>query len=376
MKSGGRVILRKKGGARREEEVSSFGLRRTLNVKEGKTMKKSVPLFLKVFILVFAVISLFLASLAQPEMARGEPYVLKAVTAWPKQVADSKSFLFFLETAEEMVAKKYPGELKINYIGGPEAVKTQEQIHAVQTGLVDMCLTANAYYVNLMPEADAMKLSDFYPWEERERGIWAYYNDLHQKRLGIYYLGGIGLDEKFYLYLSKPIKSADLKGFNIRVSPMYLQVIKALGGNPIVIPPTEVYTALERHVVDGYCWPAVGIRDWGWQKQTKYVVEPGFYRVRQPLLVNLKTWNNLPKKLKDLLEEAAKEAERKTVAYFEDAARKERPILLKEGIQVIDLPPAEKQKFLKVAYDSAWEDILKKSPTVGAELRKLLTKGK
>ena len=39
---------------------------------------------------------------------------------------------------------------------------------------------------------------------------------------------------------------------------MYLQIIKGLGGNPVVIPPTEVYPALERNVVDGFCWPAVG----------------------------------------------------------------------------------------------------------------------
>jgi TRAP-type C4-dicarboxylate transport system substrate-binding protein len=157
---------------------------------------------------------------------------------------------------------------------------------------------------------------------------------------------------------------------------MYLQVIKGLGGNPVVIPPTEVYVALERNVVDGYCWPSVGIGDWGWQKQTKYVVDPGFYNVPNPLLVNLKTWNNLPQKLRDLLAEAAVDGEKSVVAYFDDLAKKERPILLKDGIQVIDLPPAEKEKFLKVAYEEGWKDILGKSPQVGAKLKELLTKKK
>ena len=77
---------------------------------------------------------------------------------------------------------------------------------------------------------------------------------------------------------------------------MYLQAIKGLGGNPVVIPPTEVYAALERNVVDGYCWPAVGIRDWGWQKHTQYVVDPGFYNVPNPLLINLKMWNQTASK--------------------------------------------------------------------------------
>jgi TRAP-type C4-dicarboxylate transport system substrate-binding protein len=143
-----------------------------------------------------------------------------------------------------------------------------------------------------------------------------------------------------------------------------------------VIPPTEVYAALERNVVDGYCWPVVGIRDWGWQKHTQYVVDPGFYNVPNPLLVNLKAWNQLPQKLRDLMTEAAIEAEKRVVATFDDLAKQERPLLLKEGIQVIDLPPAEKEKFLKVAYEEGWKDVLEKKPVEGAKLKELLTKKK
>jgi len=323
--------------------------------------------------LLLALIFTFLVPLTQPDVARGESYVLKAVTAWPKPVMDNKAFFIFTEMVEQKVAKNYPGELKIKYLGGPEVVKTMEQVHGLQTGLIDMCFTTTAYYTSILPEVDAVKLSDFPAWQERERGAWAYLNDLHEKRLGIHYLARLGLDIKFHLYLIKPIEGADLKGLNIRVSPMYLQVIKALGGNPVVIPPTEVYTGLQRGVVDGYCWPSVGIRDWGWQKVTKYVVEPGFYRVPNPVLVNLKTWNKLPKKLQDLLTEAGVEAEKKAMVYFEDLAKKDRPIILKEGIKVIDLPPLEKDKFLKAAYGPAWKDILKKSPKIGADLKKLLT---
>jgi len=324
------------------------------------------------FVVFFALIVL----VTQYGLAKAETFTLKAVTAWPKTASEYKAFTTFTDLVEQMVAKKYPGELKIQYIGGPEAVKTPDQVQALQRGMVDMVFTTSAYYLSVLPEVDALKLSDFTPSEERASGAWAYMNDLHEKRIGIYYLARLGLGIKFHLYLKRPIKSADLKGLNIRVSPMYLQAIKGLDGNPVVIPPTEVYVALERNVVDGYCWPSVGIGDWGWQKQTKYVVDPGFYNVPNPLLVNLKIWNNLPQKLRDLLTEAAIEAEKRAVALFDDLAKKERPILLREGIQVIDLPPAEKEKFLKVAYEEGWKDLLGKSPQIGAKLKELLTKKK
>ena len=306
---------------------------------------------------------------------KAETFTLKAVTGWPKTASEYKAFTIFTDLVEQMVAKKYPGELKIQYVGGPEAVKTMDQVQACQRGMVDMVFTTNAYYVSVLPEVDALKLSVFTPAEERAKGAWVYINQLHEK-IGLYYLARLGLGIQFHLYLEKPIKTADLKGFNIRVSPMYLQVIKGLGGNPVAIPPTEVYSALERNVVDGYCWPSVGIRDWGWDKQTKYVVDPGFYQVPNPLLMNVNARNKLPKKLQDLLTEAAAEAEKKVVALFDDLAKQERPVLLKEGIQVITLPPAESERFLKVAYDEGWKDILGKSPQTGAKLKEFLTKKK
>lgn len=306
---------------------------------------------------------------------KAETFTLKAVTGWPKTASEYKAFSVFTDVVEQMVAKKYPGELKIQYVGGPEAVKTMDQVQACQRGMVDMVFTTNAYYVSVLPEVDALKLSVFTPAEERAKGAWAYIDQLHEK-IGLCYLARLGLGIQFHLYLGKPIKTADLKGFNIRVSPMYLQVIKGLGGNPVAIPPTEVYSALERNVVDGYCWPSVGIRDWGWDKETKYVVDPGFYQVPNPLLMNLNTWNKLPKKLQNLLTEAAAEAEKKVVALFDDLAKQERPVLLKEGIQVIRLSPVEGEKFLKVAYEEGWKDILGKSPQTGAKLKELLTKKK
>ena len=306
---------------------------------------------------------------------KAETFTLKAVTGWPKTASEYKAFTIFTDLVEQMVAKKYPGELKIQYVGGPEAVKTMDQVQACQRGMVDMVFTTNAYYVSVLPEVDALKLSVFTPAEERAKGAWVYINQLHEK-IGLYYLARLGLGIQFHLYLEKPIKTADLKGFNIRVSPMYLQVIKGLGGNPVAIPPTEVYSALERNVVDGYCWPSVGIRDWGWDKQTKYVVDPGFYQVPNPLLMNVNARNKLPKKLQNLLTDAAAEAEKKVVALFEDLAKQERPVLLKEGIQVITLPPAESERFLKVAYEEGWKDILGKSPQTGATLKELLTKKK
>ena len=52
------------------------------------------------------------------------------------------------------------------------------------------------------------------------------------------------------------------------------------------IAAPEVYTALERGVVQGYGWPLWGINDFGWEKLTKIRIDPGFYNVVVNILMN------------------------------------------------------------------------------------------
>ena len=64
---------------------------------------------LKFFIVCFAcVLSITPYGLAEAQTT------LKAVTAWPKTASEYKAFTVFADLVEQMVAKKYPGELKID----------------------------------------------------------------------------------------------------------------------------------------------------------------------------------------------------------------------------------------------------------------------
>src|SRR2546430_10274771 len=80
---------------------------------------------------------------------------------------------------------------------------------------------------------------------------------------------------------------------------------EAFGGTPITTAPGEVYTALERGVADGYGWPITGIFDLGWDKVTKFRMEPPFYSVEVNVLVNLDTWKGLSEPQRKLLNDAA-----------------------------------------------------------------------
>src|SRR5512135_2499236 len=193
-------------------------------------MRKTGGLCILASVLFLDLVWGLLLTTVQPTLVQAaDAVVLKAVTAWPKTATDNQAFFGFTDLVEQLVAKKAPGELKIQYVGGPEAVKTMDQVAAAQRGMVDMVFTTNAYYLSVLPEVDALKLSPFTPMEERASGAWAYLNGLHEQKIGLRYHARLGLDLKVLLDMTKPIKSADLMGLNIRVSPNQLQAMKALG---------------------------------------------------------------------------------------------------------------------------------------------------
>src|SRR5260370_13645651 len=156
-----------------------------------------------------------------------------------------------------------------------------------------------------MPEADGFKLNGKPMSEQRKNGTWDYINQLHNQKLGSQYLARQFHNVPFHIYLNKKIEKIDFSGLKIRVTPVYRDVVEAFGGTPITTAPGEVYTALERGVADGYGWPITGIFDLGWDKVTKFPLDPPFYRVEVNVLVNLATCKELTQPQPQLLHDAA-----------------------------------------------------------------------
>ncbi len=174
----------------------------------------------------------------------------------------------------------------------------------------------------------------------------------------------------FHIYLTKKFDKLDFSGVIIRVTPVYRDIVQARGGTPVNTAPGEVFTALERGVVDGYGWPVSGIFDLGWDKVTKFRVEPGFYSVEVNVLLNQDVWKGLNDKQRKVLNDAAlwlEGLDSENVAG--NKAEVERQT--KANIQAIDFGPAESKKFLDQAYDVAWESVIKRAPEEGKKLREL-----
>src|SRR6185312_7067342 len=165
---------------------------------------------------------------------------------------------------------------------------------------------------------------------------------LHNQKLNAHYLARQFHNVPFHIYLTKKIDKLDFSGLKIRVTPVYKDIVEAEHGTTVTTAPGEVYTALERGVVDGYGWPITGIFDLGWERVTKFRVEPAFYSVEVNVLVNLDAWK--------ALNDAAlwlEGLDSENVA----AIKAEREKQAKAGIGTLEFGAAESKKFLDQAND-------------------------
>lgn len=298
--------------------------------------------------------------------ALAQEVTLRAVTSFAEGTQFSRNFERFIQK----VNADGKGQLQINYIGGPRAMPPFEVGNAVRTRVVDIANVTGAFYTNLVPEADGLKLISRPMSEQRRNGTWAFVDQLHQQKINAHYLARQFHNVPFHIYLNKKIDKMDFTGLKIRVTPVYKDVVEALGGTTVTTAPGEVYTALERGVVDGYGWPISGIFDLGWEKVTKFRLEPAFYSVEVGVLVNNDVWKGLFDAQKKILNDAALWLEGLD-AENEALIKSERDRQAAAGIQPIDLGADASKAFLAKANEVGWASVIKRSPENGARLRQL-----
>jgi len=312
-------------------------------------------------------LAIALTCLGAERTAQAQEVTLRALSAFPEGTFFARNFERFIDK----INREGKGALQIRYVGGPKAIPTMEAGNALRTGVVDIANIASAFYVNLVPEADAQKLARVPTAEQRRNGAFELLNRVHNEKINAWYLARQHGNIAFHLYLTKPIKSADLTGLKLRVTPVYREFFGALGATTVTTAPGEVYTALERGVVEGYGWPSVGIFDLAWHERTKYRVDPAFYAVDVAVLVNLAKWKSLNAPQQKLLTDAAlwlEGLDQDNVALV--AAEKERQA--QAGIQVIRLDGAEAKRYVDTAYRVGWDSVTRTSPANAVTLRALL----
>ena len=300
-------------------------------------------------------------------MAPASGAELRMLTSWDKT---NPAVPLLAEGFARNVEKASNGRITF-VLSGPETVPPFEQLQPVAAGAFQVLFTHGIYHygsTGLSTGLDAVRGTIE---ERRASGLFEALDNGYRK-IGLKVLA-VPLSAKtgYAFALKAPVSSeGDLKGRKIRGTPAYHPLIRMLGGAPVVLPIPEVYTALEKGVIDGAASPVVGLLGVRWHEVAKYVTQPSFGFTHQLFLMHGEAWNRLSDADKKILLEAGRQTEDVWYQEYDRMAAEEIKELTSRGATVTALGPSH-AKLNEVWGEGLWELAEKKSPNEARELRQI-----
>ena len=265
------------------------------------------------------------------------------------------------------------GAVGIDVLPTKSVVPHRETIDAVANGILDGDLNAVSYFSGRDPVFAILgDLIAGYDTVDQVRTFCQHGGgkEILQKAYdkilpGKIHVVGCGPYAKEAFVSTIPIRTvADMAGVKVR-SPEGLaaEVFKRAGASPVSLPFSEVYTALEKKLIDAADASAhVNNNAHGMYKIAKFPIYPGIHSMAVlQFIVNKKTWDKLGPEGQTALEvwyNSAYDAMRR------EADLQDRAIAAEQraggDIEVIDWTTAERAKFREIAV-GAWHDFAAKS---------------
>ena len=276
----------------------------------------------------------------------------------------------FVDKFVEKLKEKSGGELTVQ-VRGPETVPPFEQLQPVAGGLFDILFTHGAYHLGETGMAFGLDAVKDDPVARRESGVYDLI-DKHYQTKGLKFLGAISSASGYHFLLRDP-SAADgaLKGRKIRASATYHDMVQQLQGAVVTLPASEIYSGLERRVVDGAAWPVFGAMEYRWYEVSKYMTRPTFGVTNQTLFMNLNTWNGLSKAQQDAVIDVVKELEVSGRAVFEGLWSQEDAAMQKAGLQITEFGPEVAPKVDAMFAEGVWKQVRNRAGADGEAFYKL-----
>ncbi|MEZ5590036.1 MAG: TRAP transporter substrate-binding protein [Gammaproteobacteria bacterium] len=297
---------------------------------------------------------------------------LAAEYEWTFQTSAQAGDNFFpiQQNWAKQVAEKTDGRIQIEVVPVGTVVQYNETLEAVGTGILQGHITDPSYFAG-KDAAFGMLGNLVGAWSAPEQML-KFINEGGGKELfnellnpyGLQFIGAgtTGLES---FMSSKPLYGIDdLKGLKLRAPEGMVQdIFAAAGAAPVNLPGSEVYTSLEKGVIDAADYTVFSTNHiQGMHKFANYPLYPGFHSM--PVLelsMNKEIWDSLPADLQATLEETVnafaidmisqlREADEKAVAEAE----------ADPNITVINWSAEERAKFRKIA-QSQWAKYAERS---------------
>ena len=310
------------------------------------------------------------AALSMPTIAKAQnkTWKLKMQSNWTGigiQSQDRSAEMFV-----ERVNKLSGGRIEITNFDAGVLLGIGETFRGVSAGVADLAVTAPVYHRGIVPVGEYLWSVPFFPVTNLE-----FYENIYQfmgiKELwqaayaphNIKHLNYLCSDEWGSMVSTRRVeKFADFKGMKVRAFGIWAEWLAHNGASIAVVPGGEVYTAIQTKILDA---AAFGSPDaWAGLKVyevCKYYINPSVapYDIVE-VIMNMKTFNEMPEDLQEVLVSAARVKNLDITAMTIPTDASGRQKLAEGGMETIKIPDDE----LITAADWCWKKFLSKRGTM------------
>jgi len=273
-----------------------------------------------------------------------EKFRWRLVSVWPK------NFPVFGE-ADNLLAQwvdtMSAGRLKIQVYAKGELVPAFETFDTVSRGTADLGSSCAYYWLGKVPAAAffaaapfGMNAQQMASWLLAGGGLELWREVYAPFNLVPFLAGNSGV--QMGGWFNKEINSVeDLKGLKMRIPGLAGKALEKAGGAALTVPGGEIYTNLERGVIDATEW--VGpYHDYkmGFAKVAKYYYTPGWHEPGTQLefIANKDAYEALPPDLKEILFTATMRVQSWMLAQFDARNGEFLEKLIAEGTELRTFP--------------------------------------
>jgi tripartite ATP-independent transporter DctP family solute receptor len=212
---------------------------------------------------------------------------------------------------KEVVEKKTKHQVKVELYPNNQLGNEQEFIEGIQLGTIEMGATGNMWE-NSVPQFRLMQMPYIFMNYDHAnkvlngpigKKIFKYLEPLNVVVLASFPNGFRTVSNN-----KKAINSInDINGIKLRVfeGKTIIAEARALGFDTVVMPISEVFTALQQGVVDGQEGPLASSYYAGYYEVQKYIAITNHMYSPGYLVINKKVWSKLPKSTQIIIKKAA-----------------------------------------------------------------------
>jgi len=326
---------------------------------------------LVVVVLVLCVSITFGLSNSVSAYSEKNPMVLKIASDTPPEEIESRT----VTRLGNLVQERTKGRITFQYFYSGSLIKKPQFADGVAKGIANISIGPSAFLSGKIPDLSIFEVFGSYDlgkYMAVEKAVAPILTELMEKE-GVHHVMSFMPGPALFVNKTKYLKGpGDWKGQKMRLPGRWQSTLgKEWGASPVFLPPSELYLALQRGVIDGFMLPWHLVHAGKLYEVAPYIAHTDFSNLIGLVTMTLKKWNELTQEDRKIFNQVSEEVAEWCLPEILKSQEKERAEIISKGGKVYDLTPAEKSSYLDDCY-ALWPEVRKASGPIGNKFADIL----